>query len=319
MIRRSPRPQTGWTTFSNDVLADEELSFRALGVLVYVLSKPDHWTARSEQLADSHAEGRDAVRTALEHLELAGYVKRDRRQDDAGRWHTDSIFYDRPFDRYLGDITEDGFPGVGDPGIGNPGFSTRTEEQGLSSKGTTRGAARRRGRTPPPTPKPAKKSKMPPREPDDPTTSTDEAPARGGSPRPTRPERDAEAARRGVSGVGLAKRLQDGLKEEGTKGSDATVDRAALGKRLAGMVREGTHTYELLASCVDVYLAAPDRYRSGDRKGWTQFLAALPKLEADADKIAQASYDHGAVSAYAEPAPYTGPEDVSAYADAWNI
>ncbi len=51
MIRRAPRPLTNWTMIRNEVIADPELSFKATGVLIYILSKPDHWHTSTAHLA----------------------------------------------------------------------------------------------------------------------------------------------------------------------------------------------------------------------------------------------------------------------------
>ena len=83
-------------TFDENVMEDSRLSFRALGILVYILSKPDDWSVRSAQLAPTHSEGRDAVRAALSELEKAGYIVRSRQQDARGYWSQTSIVYDRP-------------------------------------------------------------------------------------------------------------------------------------------------------------------------------------------------------------------------------
>jgi len=97
MIRRSPRPDTGFTIMANETIRDATLSYKARGLLLYLLSLPDDWTVSSEHLARvSERDGRDAVRTGLDELEQAGYLKRWRHQDERGRWINESIIYDRP-------------------------------------------------------------------------------------------------------------------------------------------------------------------------------------------------------------------------------
>lgn len=97
MIRRSPRPDTGFTIMHNETIRDATLSYKARGLLLYLLSLPDDWTVSSEHLARmSERDGRDAVRTGLDELERAGYLKRWRHQDAAGRWVNESVVYDRP-------------------------------------------------------------------------------------------------------------------------------------------------------------------------------------------------------------------------------
>jgi hypothetical protein len=96
MIVRSPRPATGWTTFDNRTLRDKRLSFRARGLLCYLLSFPDNWTVNSEIIARDTSEGRDAIRTALKDLEAAGYVVRTKERSGAGHIMTVTTVFDRP-------------------------------------------------------------------------------------------------------------------------------------------------------------------------------------------------------------------------------
>ncbi len=94
MIRRAPRPLTNWTMIRNEVIADPELSFKATGVLIYILSKPDHWHTSTAHLATIKREGLDAIRTALAELRHAGYVRTRRYQDDRGRWQYETEVFD---------------------------------------------------------------------------------------------------------------------------------------------------------------------------------------------------------------------------------
>lgn len=96
MIRRSPRPKTAFTVIQNRVIDDSRLSFKATGVLIYLLSKPDDWRTSTAQLARAKKEGIDAVRSAMTELEKAGYVRRRRFQDSAGRWQFETLVFDDP-------------------------------------------------------------------------------------------------------------------------------------------------------------------------------------------------------------------------------
>jgi len=96
VIRRTPRPQTNWTVIRNEVIADPKLSFKATGVLIYILSKPDHWNTSTVQLAKVKKEGLDAIRTALTELRHAGYVRTRRYQDERGRWQYETEVFDTP-------------------------------------------------------------------------------------------------------------------------------------------------------------------------------------------------------------------------------
>jgi|GEM_PF-4960807 len=95
IIRRTLNPK-GWTSVPNAALEDERLSYRARGVLGYLLSRPDGWATDSERMAQKGKEGRDAIRTALRELENAGYVHKRMLQGTRGTWTTERYVYDRP-------------------------------------------------------------------------------------------------------------------------------------------------------------------------------------------------------------------------------
>lgn len=87
MIRRSPRPDSGYLQIRNDVLRDQRLSYRARGLLAAMLSYPDNWRFDRDWLAaQSPGEGRDAIGAALQELERAGYLVRTRIRLPNGRF-----------------------------------------------------------------------------------------------------------------------------------------------------------------------------------------------------------------------------------------
>lgn len=96
VIVRSPRPETNWTVIQNRVLRHSGLSFKARGLLCYLLSLPDNWAVSAERIAQSGPDGRDSIRSALTELVVAGYVKRQKVQDSRGRWTTRHVVYDTP-------------------------------------------------------------------------------------------------------------------------------------------------------------------------------------------------------------------------------
>lgn len=95
-IKRAPRPKTHYTVIANAVLRDENLSFRARGVLACILSRPDNWKTTSESLARESKEGRAAILTTLKELESAGYLIRRKYQNEKGHWIWESNVYDTP-------------------------------------------------------------------------------------------------------------------------------------------------------------------------------------------------------------------------------
>ena len=95
-IVRSPRLERDFTILPNRALRDPYISYRARGVLAYVLSMPDNWRTSAETLARQGAEGRDALRAAINELIVAGYARRVKSQDERGRFTTELHFYDTP-------------------------------------------------------------------------------------------------------------------------------------------------------------------------------------------------------------------------------
>lgn len=94
-LRRVETPR-GWTSIPNETLEDRRLSWRARGILAYLLSRPPGWETDSERLAAIAKEGRDAVRTALNELEATRYLFRVKIQGKGGLWATEYVLYDRP-------------------------------------------------------------------------------------------------------------------------------------------------------------------------------------------------------------------------------
>ena len=95
MIVRAPRG-VGFTTVQNDFIEDASLSFRAKGVMIFILSKPDHWSISERHLAEQGPDGRSAVASALKELENAGYLQRIRQRRPDGTFDWDSIVYETP-------------------------------------------------------------------------------------------------------------------------------------------------------------------------------------------------------------------------------
>lgn len=120
MIIRANRHDR-FTVVPNDAIRDDRLSWKARGILIYLLSQPDGWRAKSSHLWTQAPNGRDAVRAGLTELEDAGYLVRRRYQNAAGHWITDQIIHEYPVENpgetpVNNSPTEAGIPGTGDPG-----------------------------------------------------------------------------------------------------------------------------------------------------------------------------------------------------------
>jgi len=74
------------------LLDDDSMSWKAKGILAYLLSKPESWKLRVKDIAQRSTDGETAVRTALKELQSAGYARLERRKSDDGKiaewvWH----------------------------------------------------------------------------------------------------------------------------------------------------------------------------------------------------------------------------------------
>ena len=83
-IRRKAR-RTSWTVVDNGVIRDTRLGFDALGLLVYLLSKPDDWTARAGELQARGGIGRHAFHGIMRQLSEAGYASLEPVRGQDGR------------------------------------------------------------------------------------------------------------------------------------------------------------------------------------------------------------------------------------------
>lgn len=66
-----------FSVLPNELINDDRLSTDHLGLLVYLLSKPNDWQVRVKQLQNRFDMGRDKTRRILATLEQYGYISRD--------------------------------------------------------------------------------------------------------------------------------------------------------------------------------------------------------------------------------------------------
>lgn len=86
-----------YTVLSNHLIKDKELSWQARGLLVYLLSKPDNWTVTKLDLENQSPAGGDAVATILKELHGKAYIKREKFQNELGRWEWRTFVFDEPY------------------------------------------------------------------------------------------------------------------------------------------------------------------------------------------------------------------------------
>lgn len=71
---------------SNFHLKDKRLSLKAKGLLSQMLSLPDDWDYTLSGLSYINRESKDAIRSAVNELETAGYIRRRQTTDASGKF-----------------------------------------------------------------------------------------------------------------------------------------------------------------------------------------------------------------------------------------
>lgn len=119
IVRISKRER--FLVVANSTVRDPRLSFKATGLLVFLLSMPDGWETSYRHLSTVKTDGEHSVRAALQELEAAGYLTRERKRDDKGQWSWESTIHEAPCG---------GNPGMDNPGEDDPsGEDRRTNER----------------------------------------------------------------------------------------------------------------------------------------------------------------------------------------------
>lgn len=86
-----------YTVMSNCHLRDKRLSLKAKGLLSQMLSLPEDWDYTLTGLSSINRESKDAIRSAVNELEQAGYIRRHQTTDARGKFSgNEYIIYERP-------------------------------------------------------------------------------------------------------------------------------------------------------------------------------------------------------------------------------
>ena len=127
----------GYTVMSNYHLRDKSLNLKAKGLLSQMLSLPEDWDYTLSGLAVINRESKDAIRSAVNELEKAGYIKRRQTTDAGGKFSANEyVIYERPVtEEPLLEKPLSGFPTTDNPSTGKP--STENPTQIIKEKSNT--------------------------------------------------------------------------------------------------------------------------------------------------------------------------------------
>lgn len=123
-IVRTHKRENPFVQIDKTMLSDRSISYKAKGILAYLLSKPNDWITYISDLEKRSSDGRDSIRTGLKELEDNGYIERKRVREKGQFKGWEYIVYEQPQVRKT-DIgkTEVGKSDIGKTDIGKSNTS----------------------------------------------------------------------------------------------------------------------------------------------------------------------------------------------------
>jgi len=77
-------------------LNDKRLSWKAKGIIAFMLSKPDDWTFYLDEISSNATDGMSSFRSGFNELKKLGYIKRIRTQDKNGKFTWETQVFEIP-------------------------------------------------------------------------------------------------------------------------------------------------------------------------------------------------------------------------------
>lgn len=150
-IIRAPRRHR-FVIIDQRAIEDARLSWAARGLLGYLLSRPDDWTVRVNDLRKRGDLGRDGIYQLLKELREAGYVRFIRRRDRQGRMQGGIYLVQEIADAPHPDLPELAEPDTAEPGPANPDTLPTTDVDLRRTTTTTPTTTKEHRRSREPTP-----------------------------------------------------------------------------------------------------------------------------------------------------------------------
>ena len=82
---RVKKESGNFVTIHKGFIHDNNLSWKAKGLLLYFLSRPDDWQIYETELIKHTSDGLSSLKSGIKELEKTGYIERKRKRDDKGR------------------------------------------------------------------------------------------------------------------------------------------------------------------------------------------------------------------------------------------
>jgi hypothetical protein len=74
-----------YVTVNKEFIKNNQLSWKAKGILLYLLSKPDDWQTYIEDIINHSTDGKVSVATGLVELKRLGYIKKVAVRNEKGQ------------------------------------------------------------------------------------------------------------------------------------------------------------------------------------------------------------------------------------------
>ena len=82
---------TGFTIIYNDIINTGNLSLKALGMYLYIKSKPIGWRFAMNRIKNEVADGVSSIRASLIELEQAELIVRTKTKNEKGQFMTEYV------------------------------------------------------------------------------------------------------------------------------------------------------------------------------------------------------------------------------------
>lgn len=114
---RAIKESGNFVTVHKNFIHDKKLTFKAKGILLYLLSRPDDWQIYETEILNHTMDGKDSLKSGIKELEEVGYITRTRKRNNKGHLNGyEYLVYEHPIqsgNSYLGK-TDDGKPNIGE-------------------------------------------------------------------------------------------------------------------------------------------------------------------------------------------------------------
>ncbi len=114
-----------YTVMSNYHLRDRDLSYKAKGLLSFMLSLPEDWDYSLAGLCSISKESRDRIRSILKELQEHHYVEIEKVRGDKGYFEYNYLIYEIP--HFIDLENEQNNPDMENPHLDNPNVETATQ------------------------------------------------------------------------------------------------------------------------------------------------------------------------------------------------